>query len=83
MARSHCAPVTEGDGEQVCFAKIHIWFNKMSAVDQHVLLFVHTSVLFVFSVLMSVCAAVCVQHDCSVCFTEISVSSMLVVAEVL
>lgn len=35
MARSHCA---EGVGEKV-FCKIHIWFNKMSAVDTHVLFF--------------------------------------------
>lgn len=35
MARSHCA---EGVGESL-FCKIHIWFNKMSAVDTHVLFF--------------------------------------------
>lgn len=27
MARSHCATVTEDDGE--CFCKFHIWFNKL------------------------------------------------------
>lgn len=51
MARSHCASVTEGNGEQVLFCKIHIWFNKISAVDQHVLFFVHVWVNSLLSLL--------------------------------